>query len=73
MNIRIKKVMVEMKKVEDKIEDLQSKWRELNKQKTDFENIEIVSIVRGAKISTDNLPKALQTYQKKEVFHNEEH
>ena len=42
MNAKLKKVLSDMKKIEDKIGLLQGKWEELNKQKTEFENLEII-------------------------------
>ena len=52
MNAKLKKVLSDMKKIEDKMELLQEKWNELNKQKTELENLEIIGLIRGAKIST---------------------
>ena len=54
MNAKLKKVLSDMKKIEDKMELLQGKWNELNKQKTEFENLEIIGLIRGAKSSTEN-------------------
>lgn len=52
-----------MKKIEGKISVLQGKWDELNNQKTELENMEIIGLVRGAKISTENLPDVLKAYR----------
>ncbi|MEG0944820.1 MAG: DUF4315 family protein [Angelakisella sp.] len=65
MNAKYKKVMSDMKKLEDKMELLQSKWEELNKQKTEFENLEIIGLIRGAKISTENLNDVIMAYRSK--------
>ncbi len=82
MNAKMKKLLSEMKKIEDKKADLQAKWEELNKQKTELENIEIIGLIRGAKISTENLSDVLKAYgeqnrmplsiQKQEEKSNEE-
>lgn len=65
MNARLKKVLSDMKKIEDKMVLLQGKWDELNKQKTEFENLEIIGLIRGAKISTENLNDVITAYRKK--------
>ncbi len=38
-----------MKKIEGKMELLKEKWEELNKQKTELENLAIIGLIRGAK------------------------
>lgn len=65
MNVKLKKVLSDMKKIEDKIELLQGKWDELNKQKTELENLEIIELIRGAKITTENLNDVLKAYRSK--------
>ena len=65
MNAKLKKVLSDMKKIEDKIGLLQGKWEELNKQKTEFENLEIIGLIRGAKISTENLTDVITAYRNK--------
>ena len=65
MNAKLKKVLSDMKKIEDKIELLQEKWDELNKQKTELENLEIIGLIRGAKISTENLNDVIMAYRNK--------
>ena len=65
MNAKLKKVLSDMKKIEDKIGLLQGKWEELNKQKTEFENLEIIGLIRGAKISTENLTDVITAYRGK--------
>lgn len=65
MNAKLKKVLFDMKRIEDKMVLLQEKWNELNKQKTEFENLEIIGLIRGAKISTENLNDVLTAYRSK--------
>lgn len=65
MNAKLKKLLSDMKKIEDKMVLLQGKWDELNKQKTEFENLEIIGLVRGAKISTENLNDVIMAYRGK--------
>ena len=65
MNAKLKKVLSDMKKTEDKMVLLQEKWDELNKQKTEFENLETIGLIRGAKISTENLNDVIMAYRSK--------
>ena len=65
MNAKLKKVLTDMKKIEDKMELLQEKWEELNKQKTEFENLEIIGLIRSAKITTENLNDVITAYRSK--------
>lgn len=65
MNAKLKKVLSDMKKTEGKIGILQGKWQELNKQKTELENLEIIGLIRGAKISTENLNDVITAYRNK--------
>lgn len=65
MNAKLKKVLADMKKIENKRELLQEKWEELNKQKTELENLEIIGLIRGAKISTENLNDVITAYRSK--------
>ena len=66
MNAKIQKVMLDMKKVEDRIEEFQGKWQELNKQKTEYENLEIIGLIRGARITTENLTDVIKAYRNKD-------
>lgn len=63
MNVKIKKVLSDMKKIEQKQLELQTKWNELNEQKTELENLEIIGVIRGAKINIDNLNDVIKAYQ----------
>ena len=65
MNAKLKKVLSDMKKIEDKMELLQWNWEELNKQKTEFENLEIIGLIRSAKITTENLNDVITAYRSK--------
>lgn len=69
MNAKLKKVLADMKKIEDKMVLLQGKWEELNKQKTEYENLEIIGLIRGAKISTENLNDVITAYRQKSGVH----
>lgn len=64
MNARIERVNKDIDKTKEKISEFQARLRELEKQKTELENIEIVEAVRGMDIPLTDLPallKALRT------------
>lgn len=60
MNAKIQRVMKEMEKTRDKIGVLQARLRDLEKQKTELENTEIISAVRGMDISMTELADMLK-------------
>ncbi len=55
MNAKIERVSKDIDKTKDKISEFQTKLRELEKQKTELENMEIVDAVRGMDISLTDL------------------
>ncbi len=64
MNVKIERVGKEIQKTKDKISEFQTRLRELEKQKTELENMEIVETVRGMDISLADLAammKAVKT------------
>ena len=61
MNIKIERISKEIQKVKDKISEFQARLRELEKQKTELENMEIVDVVRGMDISLADLAALLKT------------
>ena len=60
MNAKIGRVCAEIDKTKGKISEFQAKLRELEKQKTELENAEIVEAVRGTDISLADLAAMLQ-------------
>jgi hypothetical protein len=81
MSKKKEKVILDIKKTKDKISVLQSKLRELERQKTELENTEIVELVRSTKMNTSELSTFLKAYrendasffiQKKEEITHEE-
>lgn len=60
MNAKIERIIKEIDKAKDKISEFQSKLRELEKQKTELENMEIVEAVRGMDIPLGDLPAILK-------------
>lgn len=54
------KIQAEIEKVKEKISEQQTKLKELERNKTEAENSEIVDIVRGMSVPLDELPLLLQ-------------
>lgn len=61
MNAKIERVSKEIEKTKGKISEFQSRLRELEKQKIEPENMEIVEAVRGMDISLPDLAALLKT------------
>ena len=55
------KIQAEIEKVTAKINEQQSRLKELEQKKLEVENSEIVEIVRGMSVSLTDLPTLLQT------------
>lgn len=60
MNAKIERVNKDIDKTKEKINEFQARLRDLEKQKTELENIEIVEAVRGMDVPLDNLPAVLK-------------
>ena len=60
MNAKIERVNKEIDKAKGKIADQQARLRDLEKQKTELENLEIVEAVRGMDISFAELADLLK-------------
>lgn len=60
MNAKIKRVINEIEKTKGKISEFQARLRDLEKQKTELENMEIVSAVRSMDISLADLADMLK-------------
>ncbi len=63
MNAKIERICKDIDKTKSKIGELQTRLRELEKQKTELENTEIVETVRGMDISLSDLAAMLRTSQ----------
>lgn len=60
MNAKIERVNKDIDKTKEKINEFQARLRDLEKQKTELENTEIVEAVRGMDISLNDLPAVLK-------------
>jgi hypothetical protein len=71
--LKIEKINEEIGKTKAKIAEDQAHLRELERQKTEQENTEIVGIVRDVKMSPQELAAFVRKFKEdKEVSHNEE-
>ena len=61
MNAKIERVSRDIQKTKEKISEFQTRLRELEKQKMELENIEIVDAVRGMDISLTDLAAMLKS------------
>lgn len=60
MNAKIERVNKDIDKTKEKISEFQARLRDLEKQKTELENTEIVEAVRGMDIPLNDLPAVLK-------------
>lgn len=58
--MKLDKIDREMQKTREKIAELQSRMKELTAQKTEQENLQIVSLVRSLNLSPQQLKEFLQ-------------
>lgn len=58
--MKLDKIDREMQKTREKIAELQSRMKELTAQKTEQENLQIVSLVRSLNLSPQELKEFLQ-------------
>ena len=65
MNNKLTKLQMEIDKIKQKISEQQTKLRELEQQKTEIENTEIVELVRSMKMNTSELSTFLKAYREK--------
>lgn len=59
--MKLEKIEKEMQRTRDKISELQARLKELDGQKTEQENLQIVQLVRSMRLSPDELKAFLQT------------
>ena len=62
---KLTKLQMEIDKIKQKISEQQTKLRELEQQKTEIENTEIVELVRSMKMNTSELSSFLKAYREK--------
>ncbi len=62
MNPRLQKVTDEIEKLRRKVNDYQSRLRDLERQKTEMENADIVAMVRGIDIPPEQLAEFVRAF-----------
>lgn len=60
MNPKIKKINAEYEKNAAKISELQARQKELSKERTELENLDIIGIVRSLGVTPDELAALIQ-------------
>ena len=62
---KLTKLQMEIDKIKQKISEQQTRLHELEQQKTEIENTEIVELVRSMKMNTSELSTFLKAYREK--------
>lgn len=65
MNPKIAKINTEIDKTKAKIAELQTRVRELERQRTEAENTEIVELVRGVDATPQELAAFIRAFREK--------
>ena len=63
MNPRIEKISAEIEKVKAKLSSHQARLRELERQKTEFENADILAMVRGMDVAPDEFAAFVRMFK----------
>lgn len=69
MNGKIRKVIREIENVELKILEWQEKLKQLNAEKVELENLEIVAMFRGYKVSSYEIENVMNSFK---AYHENE-
>lgn len=59
----IEKINEEIVKMKTKVADYQARLKDLERQKTEMENAEIVALVRGVDVAPEELKSFIETYR----------
>ena len=65
--MKVDKIMNEIAKTREKITDLQTKLRDLERQKTEQENNEIIELMRGVDVTPRELAAFIEAYRQQGV------
>ncbi|MEG0944048.1 MAG: DUF4315 family protein [Angelakisella sp.] len=65
MNSKLKKLLLEIDKTKEKLSVQQAKLRELERQRTELENTEMVELIRSTKMNTEELSTFLKAFREK--------
>ena len=61
--MKVDRIITEIEKTKTKITELQARLRDLERQKTEAENTEILAVVRSANISQQELMEFIQAFK----------
>ena len=65
MSSKMNKLLLEIEKTKGKLSEYQMCLRELERQKTELENTEIVELIRSTKMNTSELATFLKVFREK--------
>jgi len=65
MSSKMNKLLLEIEKTKGKLSEYQMRLRELERQKTELENTEIVELIRSTKMNTSELATFLKVFREK--------
>ena len=65
MSSKMKKLLLDIEKTKGKLSEYQMRLRELEQQKTELENTEIVELIRSTKMNTSELASFLKAFREK--------
>lgn len=68
MNPKLQKITGEIEKTKVKISEYQSRLRELERQKTELENADLLALVRGIDIDTDEFAEFVRAYKERREY-----
>ncbi|WP_312072081.1 DUF4315 family protein [Anaerotignum propionicum] len=63
MQNKLTKIKKDIRKIEEKISEYQSKLKSLEKEKTDLENLMMIDVLRRHKVNHNDLPTILQIFE----------
>ena len=63
MNSKLQKILTEISRTREKIAAQQTRLRELEQQKTELENVEIVGMVRGLSVAPEELAAFIKAFR----------
>ena len=63
MNAKIKKVIREIDLTEQKVSEFQDKLKQLNQEKIELENLEIIAMFRGYKVSSYDIENVMNKFK----------
>ena len=66
MNQKLKKITDEIEKTKAKISDMQSRAKDLERQKTEIENADIIAMIRGIDVPPDEFGEFVRLFKEQQ-------